>query len=258
MKDGDYIEHLFVCSIARLPAVLLQPRQGLPLEGLRAAGGAAHGEGPRAGQRPAAARGRAHPVGALHARLLRGASTSSSRPASGTVKKTEFARLQHADQGRRHHRDQHPRRRRARRRAPRRRRATRSSWSRSAGLAVRFARGRRARDGPRHQRRARHERLRQGQRGARDGRRARRPGAARRHRERLRQAHADRRVPQDLARRQGRQDDQVHREARAASPARSSCASTRSSCSSPRTAWSSAPACAGIRQTGPRGAGRDA
>ena len=33
---------------------------------------------------------------------------------------------------------------------------------------------------------------RQGQRGPRDGRRARRPGAARRHRERLRQAHADR------------------------------------------------------------------
>ena len=65
---------------ARLPALLLQPRQGLPLEGLRAARGAAHGEGPRARQRPAAARGRAHPVGALHARLRRGASTSSSRP----------------------------------------------------------------------------------------------------------------------------------------------------------------------------------
>ena len=57
--------------VARLPALLLQPRQGLPLEGLRAARGAAHGEGPRAGQRPAAARGRAHPVGALHARLRR-------------------------------------------------------------------------------------------------------------------------------------------------------------------------------------------
>ena len=66
--------------VARLPALLLQPRQGLSLEGLRAARGAAHGEGPRAGQRPAAARGRAHPVGALHARLRRVASTSSSRP----------------------------------------------------------------------------------------------------------------------------------------------------------------------------------
>ncbi len=76
--------------VARLPALLLQPRQGLSLQGLRAARGAAHGEGPRAGQRPAAARGRAHPVGALHARLRRVASTSSSRPRTGTVKKTEF------------------------------------------------------------------------------------------------------------------------------------------------------------------------
>ena len=55
--------------VARLPALLLQPRQGLPLEGLRAAGGVAHGEGPRARQRAAAAGGRADPVRAVHARL---------------------------------------------------------------------------------------------------------------------------------------------------------------------------------------------
>ena len=36
----------------------------------------------------------------------------------GMVKKTDVPRLQHADQGRRDHRDQHPRRRRADRRAP--------------------------------------------------------------------------------------------------------------------------------------------
>ena len=40
---------------ARLPAVLHEPRQGLPPEGLRAAGGLAHGEGPRAGEPAAAA-----------------------------------------------------------------------------------------------------------------------------------------------------------------------------------------------------------
>ena len=57
---------------ARLPAVLHQPRQGLPLEGLRTARGLAHRQGPRARQRPAAARGRARAVGALHARLHRG------------------------------------------------------------------------------------------------------------------------------------------------------------------------------------------
>src|SRR5438874_1631778 len=39
---------------ARLPAVLHQPRQGVPLEGLRAAGGPAHREGPRAREHPAA------------------------------------------------------------------------------------------------------------------------------------------------------------------------------------------------------------
>ena len=42
-----------------------------------------------------------------------------------------------------------------------------------AGLAVRFHEERRPRDGPRHQRRARHGRRRQGQLRARDGRRAR-------------------------------------------------------------------------------------
>ena len=44
----------------------------------------------------------------------------------------------------------------------------------------------------------------------RDGRRPPRPGPAGRHRERLREAHWDRRVPPDVARRQGRQDDHVH------------------------------------------------
>ena len=58
------------------------------------------------------------------------------------------------------------------------------------------------------------------------------------------------RVPQDLARRQGRADDQAHREARAAWPARWSSARTRSWCSSPRTGWSSAPASRASRQQG--------
>ena len=57
---------------ARLPAVLHQPRQGLPAQGLRAARGLAHRARPRARQPAAAARGRAGPVGALDARLQRG------------------------------------------------------------------------------------------------------------------------------------------------------------------------------------------
>ena len=50
-----------------------------------------------------------------------------------------------------------------------------------------------------------------GRRGARDGRRARRRRAARRDRERLRQAHRHRPVPQDEPRGEGRRDDQAHR-----------------------------------------------
>ena len=91
--------------VARLPALLLQPRQGLPLEGLRAARGAAHGEGPRAGQRAAAARRRAHPVGALHARLRR-VEVPRLRDQEGHGQEDRVRRLQHADQGRRHHRHQ--------------------------------------------------------------------------------------------------------------------------------------------------------
>ena len=90
MKDGDYIEHLFVVLDARLPAVLLQPRQGLPLEGLRAARGVAHREGPRARQRAAAARGRARssPCSPRATSARRKYLVFATR--KGMVKKTEF------------------------------------------------------------------------------------------------------------------------------------------------------------------------
>ena len=78
-----------------------------------------------------------------------------------------------------------------------------------------------------------HERRPARQRGARHGRRARRPGAARRHRERLRQAHVDRGVPQDQAAARWASGRSSSPTPRARSPARSSSASTRSSSSSP-------------------------
>ena len=53
MKEGDYIEHLHVCSTHDLPPVLHQQGEGLPDQGLRAARGRADLEGPGAGQ-PAA------------------------------------------------------------------------------------------------------------------------------------------------------------------------------------------------------------
>ena len=79
--------------------------------------------------------------------------------------------LQHADPRRRHHRHQHPRGRRAGRRAAggRGRRDPDGLPRRPRGALQGV---RRPRDGPRHQRRARHGRLRQGQLRARDGRRA--------------------------------------------------------------------------------------
>ena len=60
---------------ARLPPVLHQPRQGLPLEGLRPAGGRPDVQGPLPRQRAAAARRRAGAVRARDARLLRDASS---------------------------------------------------------------------------------------------------------------------------------------------------------------------------------------
>ena len=128
----------------------------------------------------------------------------------GTVKKTEFQVLQHADQGRRHHRDQDPRRRRAGRRAPGRpRRRDPHGLPRRPDRALQG--GGCAGDGARHERRARHGRLGGRQLRAGDGRRTSGPGPAGGHRERLRQADRDRRVPADVARRQGRQDDHLHR-----------------------------------------------
>ena len=57
---------------ARLPALLHQQGQGLPAQGLRAAGGLADGEGSRAGQRAAAEGRRAGDGGDPDPRLLRG------------------------------------------------------------------------------------------------------------------------------------------------------------------------------------------
>ena len=106
---------------ARLPPVLHQPRQGLPPEGLRAARGRPHRQGPRAGEPAPAARRRVREGGALHARLHRG-QVPRVRHQEGPDQEDRVPRLQHADQGGRHHRDQDPRRRRAGGRAPDQRR----------------------------------------------------------------------------------------------------------------------------------------
>ena len=48
MKDGDYIEHLFVTSTHDFLLFFTNRGKVYRLEGLRAAGGLAHREGPRA------------------------------------------------------------------------------------------------------------------------------------------------------------------------------------------------------------------
>ena len=85
-----------------------------------------------------------------------------------------------------------------------------------SGHASRFSESRVRRDGPRHLRREGDERRGQGRQGAQpragDGRRPGRLRALRRHRERLRQAHAGLRVPGEGPRHEGRPDDQADRE----------------------------------------------
>ena len=120
MKDGDYIEHLFVCSthdyllfFTNRGKVYRSKVYELPEAG-RAAKGRYLGnvlplrEGERV-QSVLATRDFAEAEYLLFAHAQR------------RRQEDRVAGLQHADQGRRHHRDQHPRRRRARRRAPRRR-----------------------------------------------------------------------------------------------------------------------------------------
>ena len=187
LKEDDYIEHLFVSSthdyllfFTNRGKVYRSKVYDLPEAGRTSKG--RHLE-----QHPAAARGRARAVRARDARLLRDP-VPDVRDAPGHGEEDRVPGLQHADQGRRHHRDQDPRRRRAGRRAARRPgRRDPDRLARGPDRALQG--GGRARDGPRHQRRARHERLGQGQLRARDGRRAAGPGPAGRHRGRLRQAH---------------------------------------------------------------------
>ena len=81
-----------------------------------------------------------------------------------------------------------------------------------SGQAARFSEARGPVHGSRHQRRARDERVPEGQLRAGHGRRARRSGAAGRDRERLRQADPHLRLPGQGPRHDGRQDDHPHRE----------------------------------------------
>ena len=121
MKDGDYIEHLFVCSshdfllfFTNRGKVYRSKVYELPEASRTAKGRALVNVLPlREGERIQSV---------LSTRDFAEAQVPRLRDAQRHGQEDRVQRLQHADQGRRHHRDQHPRRRRARRRAARRRR----------------------------------------------------------------------------------------------------------------------------------------
>ncbi len=106
---------------ARLPALLHELRQGLPAEGLRAARGGEDGQGPRAREPAAPARGRVGALGDPDPGLQRD-QVRRVRHAERPDQEDRAERLQHADPRGRHHRDQAARQGRARRGARNRRR----------------------------------------------------------------------------------------------------------------------------------------
>ena len=67
IKDGDFIEHLFICSTHDFLLFFTNLGKVYRLKVYELPEAVAHLEGPRAGQHPAAARGRAGAVGALDA-----------------------------------------------------------------------------------------------------------------------------------------------------------------------------------------------
>ena len=157
MKDDDYIEHLFVCSthdyllfFTNRGKVYRSKVYELPEAGRTSKGRYLGNVLPlREGERVQSV---------LATRDFSESDFLVFATKCGTVKKTDVPGLQHADQGRRHHRHQHPRRGRARRRPARGRgRRGADGLERRPGRAL--LRERRPRDGPRHQRRARHGRL---------------------------------------------------------------------------------------------------
>ena len=193
---------------ARLHPLLHERRQGVPAEGARAAARLAPVEGPRDREPAAVPAGRAGARRRADARLLRG-EVRRVRNEERRRQEDGARRVQHAAEGRRDHRDQDARGRRARRRPPLvgRRRHPHGLEARPGDPLQREGG---ARDGPRRLRRAGNASAGR-RRGDLDQHRAGRLGSPRRDRERIRQAHAHRRLPAQGTRRHGREDDPAQR-----------------------------------------------
>ncbi len=226
LKDDDYIEHLFIASTHHYLLFFTNHGQGLPPEGARAAAGLARLARPPPRQRPGApARARRCGPSSRPATTARG-STWCSPPARGWSRRASCAATTPScASGGLAAIKLDGRRRAGGRPGHRRRRGPAGGLGPRAGGAL--LRGPGARDGARHPRREGDEPG-PGRPRPDDLRRARRRGAARRDRQRLRQAHPDGRLPAQGPAHQGRPHDQGQRQARASSspPGRSARASS--------------------------------
>ena len=189
LKEEDYVEHLFVASthdyllfFTSVGKVYRLKVHELPLAG-------AHGARQAPRQPAALAAGREGARRHRHAQLRRQrGQVPHVRHAQGHRQEDALRLLQHAAQGRRHHRHQHPRGRRAHGGAPllrRRRHPHGQPPGPGASASTRATCARWGATPPA----SRHAPA-QGRRGDRHGHRPRRLRPARGHRERLRQAHA--------------------------------------------------------------------
>ena len=167
LKEGDYIEHLLICSTHDY--LLFFTNRGkvyrlkvyeLP-EGSRTAKGSAL-------VNVLPLRDDERVMAVIPTRDFKEAKYLAFATANGPGQEDRVPRLQHADPRRRDHRDQGPRRRRAGR-GPAHHRRRRPAPGLEVRPRVALQRGRGALDGPRHLRRQGHERLRQGRPRSRTG-----------------------------------------------------------------------------------------
>ena len=213
MKEGDYIEHLHVCSTHDY--LLFFTNQGkvyrlkvyeLP-EGSRASRG-------RALVNVLPLKDQEKVMAVIPTRELLRGQVPRLRDGAGNGQEDRVQGLRHPDPRRRHHRDQHPQGRRARPGAD-----DLGQGRHHHDLQVRSRRPLQreagAPDGPGHRRRQGHERLGQGQPRPLPGRRRSRGYEGRssgRDRERLRQADAPGRLPRQGPRREGNADRPADRQ----------------------------------------------
>ncbi len=211
LKEGDYIEHLHICSTHDWMLFFTNRGKVYRLKVYELPEGSRTSKG-RALVNVLPLRDKERVMAVKPTRDFSEGKYLVFATAKGQVKKTEFPAYNTPDPGGRDHRDQGSRRRRAGPGAPhlgRRRRA--ADLQVRPRLALLGEGG--APDGSRYLRRQGDERRRQdrprGEPRAGHGHHPRRRGAVRGHRERLRQAHRDPRVPGEGARHQRRADDEA-------------------------------------------------